>query len=217
MKINEMEKIVGISKKNIRFYEEQGLLRPGRNRDNGYRDYSDEDITALYQIKFLRKLGIPIEEIRLLQSGKSTVADTMRRHLITLEREQQNLIHSIEFCSKLKSYDILLSDLDTTDLLKQMESAERGGASFRSFSFSDVKPYRYAGAVSMALIMIIIMFFTGIFILWAAKNDPSGAPPLPFLAVLLAIPVIIAIGVLYSLIQRINEIKKGEIEDAKKF
>ena len=29
MKINEVEAQVGITKKNIRFYEEQGLLSPG--------------------------------------------------------------------------------------------------------------------------------------------------------------------------------------------
>ena len=39
MKINEVEKLIGITKKNIRFYEEQGLLSPSRNRENGYRDY----------------------------------------------------------------------------------------------------------------------------------------------------------------------------------
>ena len=64
MKINEVEKIVGITKKNIRFYEEQKLLSPLRNRENGYRDYSDDDIKTLEQIKLFRKLGLPIEEIR---------------------------------------------------------------------------------------------------------------------------------------------------------
>ena len=39
MKINEVEALVGITKKNIRFYEEQGLLKPGRNSQNGYREY----------------------------------------------------------------------------------------------------------------------------------------------------------------------------------
>ena len=38
MKISEVEERVGITKKNIRFYEAQGLLRPGRNHENGYRE-----------------------------------------------------------------------------------------------------------------------------------------------------------------------------------
>ena len=31
MKINEVERLIGITKKNIRFYEELGLLNPNRN------------------------------------------------------------------------------------------------------------------------------------------------------------------------------------------
>ena len=56
MKINEVEKRVEISKKSIRFYEQEGLLHPERNKENGYRDYSEEDVNILLKIKFLRKL-----------------------------------------------------------------------------------------------------------------------------------------------------------------
>ena len=38
VKINEVEALVGITKKNIRFYEEKGLLTPRRNSENGYRE-----------------------------------------------------------------------------------------------------------------------------------------------------------------------------------
>ena len=38
MKINQVEELVDISKKNIRFYEDQGLLNPSRNPENGYRE-----------------------------------------------------------------------------------------------------------------------------------------------------------------------------------
>lgn len=37
------------------------------------------------------------------------------------------------------------------------------------------------------------------------------------MVVLMTVPVIVIVGVLYSLIQRIAEIKKGEIDDAKRF
>ena len=64
MKINEVEAIVGVTKKNIRFYEEQGLLFPRRNSENGYREYGEKEIAELRRIKLMRKLGVPIEEIR---------------------------------------------------------------------------------------------------------------------------------------------------------
>ena len=47
MRINEVEKLVGIPKKNIRFYEEQGLLHPGRESENGYRSYGPAEVETL--------------------------------------------------------------------------------------------------------------------------------------------------------------------------
>ena len=64
MKINEVEAQVGITKKNIRFYEEQGLLAPRRNSENGYREYGPHEVEQLRQIKLMRKLGVSLEEIR---------------------------------------------------------------------------------------------------------------------------------------------------------
>ena len=48
MKINEVEAAVGVTKKNIRFYEEEGLISPRREPGNGYRSYSEADVERLY-------------------------------------------------------------------------------------------------------------------------------------------------------------------------
>ena len=131
MKINEVESKVGITKKNIRFYEDQGLLCPSRNAENSYREYDDSHVQTLYRIKLLRKLGVPIEEIRQMLGGTHTVADGMRRHLVSLERERYNLDQSITLCRELQSLDIPVSALDTEEILKRMEEMEKGGTSFR--------------------------------------------------------------------------------------
>ena len=70
MKINQVEQLVGVTKGNIRFYEKEGLLTPGRNSDNGYRDYSEADVEWLKKVKLLRMLDVPIEEILRLKSGE---------------------------------------------------------------------------------------------------------------------------------------------------
>ena len=85
-----------VTVKALRFYEEQGLLSPRRNSENGYRDYGPEEVAVLRQIKLLRKLGLPLEEIRALQSGHITVSDAMRRHLVTLEREEESLFFRLD-------------------------------------------------------------------------------------------------------------------------
>ena len=217
MKINEVEKIIGITKKNIRFYEEQGLLSPSRNRENGYREYAEADLEILEQIKLFRKLGLPIEEIRSMQKGYSTVADSMKRHLITIERERQNLSQAQELCKTLSSKEIMLKELNAHDLLINMDQMEKSGTSFKNIKNNDISPIRYVGAVVASIVMTIFMAIIFFIMLWAFQTKPEESPPLPLIIVLMAIPVVIIIGVVFSLIQRISEIKKGETYDAKKF
>ena len=217
MKINEVEAQVGITKKNIRFYEAQGLLAPRRNSENGYREYGPEEVDTLRQIKLLRKLGLPLEEIRRMQAGGSTVGDGMRRHLVTLERERHSLEQSIEFCRALKNREEPLDALDAGALLEEMEQMERSGTTFKNKQQGDTRPIRYAGAIVVAVLMTALMVGIIALMAWAFAVDPEQAPPLPLLVVLMAIPAAVILGVLLALIQRIKEIQKGEENDAKNY
>ncbi len=216
MKINEVEAQVGITKKNIRFYEEQGLLSPRRNSENGYRDYGEAEVAVLRQIKLMRKLGVPLEEIRRMQAG-GTVADGMRRHLVTLERERKSLEQSIQLCGSLKDREERLDALDAAALLEEMERLEQTGTTFQDKQKQDAKPVRYAGAVVMALLTTALMAALIVLMVWAFTVDPADAPPLALLLVLVAIPGVIILGVLLALVQRIREIQKGEEDDAKNY
>ena len=216
MKINEVEAQVGITKKNIRFYEEQGLLSPRRNSENGYRDYGEAEVAVLRQIKLMRKLGVPLEEIRRMQAG-GTVADGMRRHLVTLERERKSLEQSIQLCGSLKDREERLDALDAAVLLEEMERLEQTGTTFRDKQKQDAKPVRYAGAVVMALLTTALMAALIVRMVWGFTVDPADAPPLALLVVLVAIPGVIILGVLLALVQRIREIQKGEEDDAKNY
>ena len=70
VKIHQVEQLVGITRRNIRFYEAEGLLSPGRDSQNGYRDYSESDVAELQKIKLLRKLDMPLERIRAIQENR---------------------------------------------------------------------------------------------------------------------------------------------------
>ena len=217
MKINQVELLVGITKKNIRFYEEQGLLSPGRNRENGYRDYNEEDVRKLEQIKLFRKLGLPLEEIRMMQAGRSTVADSMKRHLVTLKREQENVEHSMKLCEMLRETEGLLCDLETRGLMVKMEELEKGGAYFRDIEKKDVRQKRYIGAFIASAAMVTFMAGLIVLMVWDFKTHPQDALPLPVLLLIIAVPSAVIVGVVMSLAQRIGEIKKGEVDDARKF
>ena len=208
---------MGVTKKNIRFYEAEGLLTPRRNSENGYRDYQDEDVAALRQIKLLRKLGVPLEEIRQMQSGAHTLGDGMRRHLITLERETKNLRQAMEVCASLQNREEPLSALDAEAVLRRLSELEQEGTTFMDKQKNDYKPRRYAAAVTAAAVMALLMGGVIWLILWAMETDPQGAPPLPLLILLIAIPGTVILGVALALALRLREIRKGEEEDASQY
>ena len=208
---------MGVTKKNIRFYEAEGLLTPRRNSENGYRDYQDEDVAALRQIKLLRKLGVPLEEIRQMQSGAHTLGDGMRRHLITLERETKNLRQAMEVCASLQNREEPLSALDAEAVLRRLSELEQEGTTFMDKQKNDFKPRRYAAAVTAAAVMALLMGGVIWLILWAMETDPQGAPPLPLLILLIAIPGAVILGVALALALRLREIRKGEEEDASQY
>ena len=216
MKINEVEALVGITRKNIRFYEAEGLLAPRRNSENGYRDYGEAEVSVLLQIKLLRKLGVPLEEIRRMQSGVHTVGDGMRRHLVTLERDRDNLEQAIRLCGGLTDRQERLEDLDAGSILKEMEAMEQGGATFQNKQKKDVR-IRYVAPVAITAGMVLLMGgFVGL-LLWIIALGVEDAPPVLMLLVLALVPLVIIGGVVLALVQRIRVIGKGEIDDAKNY
>ena len=214
MKINEVEQLVGVTKRNIRFYEKEGLLNPGRNADNGYRDYTDADAEVLRKVKLLRKLDVPLEEIRKMQQGVLTLEDGLRRHIIQLEREQANLSTIRSLCQTLADGGQQLADLEAGRWLAEMERMEGEGTRFVNIHKKDTVTH-YIPPVVCALLFVALMGGVMALLVWAAF--PSDAPPLPGVVVLTLIPAVFIVGVLLALIQRIKQIQGGEENAASQY
>ena len=52
---NEIQNKTGLTRKAIEYYEEKGLIKPLK-LENGYRDYSEEDMKILSKISLFDKL-----------------------------------------------------------------------------------------------------------------------------------------------------------------
>ena len=131
MGIKEAEEATGISRQNIRFYERQGLLHPARNKNNSYREYTEEDILRLKEIRLLRKLGMPVEEIRRLLDGETQLQPALAEQERRLEAEAEKLKACCRFCRKI--HESSLKEMDVDQYLSQMEEEEKNGAVFAKF------------------------------------------------------------------------------------
>lgn len=63
MNIGEAAERSGLPPKTIRYYEDIGLVNPGR-QGNGYRDYTSGDVHRLRFVQRARRLGFSVEECR---------------------------------------------------------------------------------------------------------------------------------------------------------
>lgn len=122
MNIKEVEKITGISSQNIRFYEKEGLVKPLRDDNNGYRVYSEDDIKLLKLIKILRMLDMPVGEIKELLSG-ANLSLCLDRQKELLEKKVADAMYAIKVCDGLKDEYQLLNDIDVDKYLNEMEES----------------------------------------------------------------------------------------------
>ena len=73
MLLNEIIKEVGMTKRAVKYYEEKGLLIVNKD-NNGYRNYSKQDVDTLKKISVYRKLGIGIKDIqKLLKTDNKSI------------------------------------------------------------------------------------------------------------------------------------------------
>ena len=213
MRIQEVEPLTGITKKNIRFYEQEGLLHPRRLSTNVYRDYSDTEVLLLRQIRLLRQLGVPLEEIRRMQDGALTVGDAMTRQGIFLQREIRNLELCVSLCQQMETLNLALSSLDPNPYLEEMEQLKQKGARFMDHRNQDVSK-KVAPSVISALVMILMMVGIIGILIWAQTVDPI---PLPIWLFLAFFPAVVCVGVLLALRSRWKELKQGDEENIDKY
>ena len=104
MRINEVVKLTGVSARTLQYYDEIGLLIP-QKLDNGYRDYTEENLEKLQKILFYRFLKFKLNDIKeLLEDDFDNLKILeQQRELILKEKEKfEVILHNIE--KTIKNY-----------------------------------------------------------------------------------------------------------------
>ncbi|GAB5438854.1 Cu(I)-responsive transcriptional regulator [Falsiruegeria mediterranea] len=112
MNIGDVAAQTGLPPKTIRYYEDIGLVVPGRS-DNGYRQFRDQDLHKLTFLGRARALGFTIEDCRTLLAlyedetrASSDVKRVARSHLAKIEAKiadlqamRDTLTHLVDCCA----------------------------------------------------------------------------------------------------------------------
>ena len=214
MFINEVEHKVGLSKKSIRFYEENGLLIPKRNLNNDYRIYTEEDLKKLKIIKFLRELGVPIKNIKELNNNTLSLENCLKDRIKKIEEETQNYDKVKEMCLQIIKNKSTFDKIDINEYFQNMNKLNKEGFTLRDIKSNKSK--KIIGACLSSLIFSSFFIFLISIISYFEFTQKDNIPLLIYI-ILMFILTIPLIGIIYNLIGRIKEIKGGEEDEASKY
>ena len=86
MPIGRFSRLTGVGVKALRHYDEVGLLVPAAvDEENGYRFYSPDQVDRAEAIRLLRRLDMPLDEIRATLDAEDPAA--LRAALVSHQRQ----------------------------------------------------------------------------------------------------------------------------------
>lgn len=133
MKINELEKALGIPRASVRYYEKEGLMSPHRH-DNGYRDYDDNDVKTLKTIIVLRKMGLSVDQIKQVLSGRVGLNAAVEKNTAFLQDQIESLNGAIRMCNEVLKSDMSIDSFDTETYWRRLTEGEKNGEAFASIA-----------------------------------------------------------------------------------
>lgn len=113
MNVSEIAREVGVAPSAVRFYERKGILPAAQRQQNGYREYTDDDLCRLRIVVSLRRLGLDLPSAgRLATLCQSGQCDLMAHDLLPLVSAQRVVIARSR--SELDDVDRRLAFLEAT-------------------------------------------------------------------------------------------------------
>lgn len=125
MRICDVEEATGLDRATIRFYEKEGYLSPKR-QENGYRDYSQEDVDLLLKVKLLRQLGFRLDKISQLQQGSIDFGAALSEQIRYLAERNKADQASMQVCREMSADCVNYRTLNTKHYLTRHQQILTG-------------------------------------------------------------------------------------------
>ncbi|TLG74197.1 MerR family transcriptional regulator [Culicoidibacter larvae] len=132
--VSELAKIVGVSKRQIRFYEEKELLQSEFSVERGLKVFSETMKEQLYLILFLQTADFSLQEIAgIIQSGMPTAALLSRKD--ALKEKQLHVEAILAIIAQLEQSELVFTD--TADMYTLLMQEQRRRSVEEQYSDSE--------------------------------------------------------------------------------
>lgn len=165
MLINEVAKLCNLTKKAVEYYAEQGLICPNI-LENGYRDFSEQNIEILKQIALYRRLGLSIFEIKSILDNPEELKSILYKRTLELEQEKakQDILQKLCDGESLEKLEQEINNINSKSIIikKLMDLFPSYYGKFVSLNFSRYLTGRIETKEQMEAFKEIIDFFDSV-------------------------------------------------------
>ena len=121
MLIRDLETKSGLDRATIRFYEKEGLITPNR-KENGYRDYTTQNLDDLLKIKLLRQLGMSLDRIKAVKQGSAELQSVLDEQIRILNSKIKDAENARRVCLQMQSDRVCYDDLNVEHYLNCLKT-----------------------------------------------------------------------------------------------
>lgn len=160
--IGEVAKMLKVSTRTLRFYDEKGLIKPAYIEENGYRFYEKEQIRQIELILFLKELGFSLKQIKMLiqdKRGSQSLELLLKQQYQENKQKINELIEKQKQIEHLQKMGIVSKSLTNISDLTDIMRKENKMTTLRRKIF-------------IFLIILVVIELIGISLMYALRLSP---------------------------------------------
>lgn len=206
MHLLEVEKLTGLSRKIIKLYESLGLVKPSKSNEHGVKTYTLKEVQILKNIKFLRSIGISLEEIKTLIDKDESLDSLMEEKIKEIEIKQENLKNLKKICKSIKSNNESFNSFNLTNYEKEVETLKESGTDLLG---KNIERRKKLSLLFLKILMVLFLISIVVLIFLSTKKEHLSVS---VVLVLVAFPGMFIIGIIDTMKETVKEIENVEIK-----
>ncbi|MER5840337.1 MerR family transcriptional regulator [Streptomyces prasinus] len=115
----------GLPVRTLRFWSDEGAVPPVARSASGYRLYDAESVARVELVRTLRELGLGLDDVCRVLSGRTTVAEVARAHVAALDARIRSLKVSRAVLSTVATRGSTAEETALMNRLARLSTAER--------------------------------------------------------------------------------------------
>ncbi|MGW7518164.1 helix-turn-helix domain-containing protein [Streptomyces sp. NPDC054796] len=123
--IGQLAHRTGLPVRTLRFWSDEGAVRPVARSASGYRLYDAGSVARVELVRTLRELGLGLDDVCSVLSGRTTVAEVANAHVAALDAQIRSLKVSRAVLSTVAIRDSTAEETALMNRLARLSAAER--------------------------------------------------------------------------------------------